>query len=787
MQNTQDLTTTSSLHLIDEHKVFSQNLLPYIQSFYNSDDKSGLNYHIVSVFGSQSTGKSTLLNKLFGTKFDVMDETKRQQTTKGIWFSHANYIASNEKEEGYMSNSSNIFVLDVEGVDGREKADDKDFERKSALFALATSEVLIINIWEHQVGLYQGANMELLKTVFEVNLSLFHTNRQKCLLLFVIRDFTGMTPLENLSNSLKVDLLKVWDSLNKVEGSEELQLTDFFDLKFVSIAHKHFQGEKFETDIKALGDSFGNQESLISPEYHRSIPIDAWALYSKQVWEQIELNKDLDLPTQQILVARFRCDELSSQSYEEFENEYKEVDFESLVTPEAFSGMLQKLRTIGLVLYDTNASRYTSSVYQERRNILQDKIDTELKKALSVELQKLLKKTLVSFSETVQKAKKSNRSAPFSAILSESVKEARASFISEASIYNHNTPYTFDTELKSLDNSLLEISEEMKLKETASLIAKITKKFQLSLKEKVHDTLSNPSTESWDQILEFFNESLNTVFSKYKLEDGTFDFRLGLSPDSNASTATEIKKSFWIKFRNVIHDFVSEDTVSRILRNKFEDAFRYNEEGLPRLWKSSVEVDEQFSAAKSKTVALLPIFSVAYLSAAGQEIIPDIDIAHEDDYDDDFEDEVSNPHFFAHLLNSKQQSNISNKLKKEMDAIYIEAKRSIISNTTSIPIYMYALLVLLGWNEFMAVLRNPLLFAMVIILSTGFYFAYNTQMLGPIVSIVQAMFEQTKVVAKEKLRTLLLDEDHKRDSNSSQIVEEIELDDLSATSKNVEE
>jgi hypothetical protein len=33
--------------------------------------------------------------------------------------------------------------------------------------------VLIVNLWEHQVGLYQGANMGLLKTVFEVNLNLF--------------------------------------------------------------------------------------------------------------------------------------------------------------------------------------------------------------------------------------------------------------------------------------------------------------------------------------------------------------------------------------------------------------------------------------------------------------------------------------------------------------------------------------------------------------------------------------------------------------------------------------
>lgn len=85
---------------------------------------------------------------------------------------------SNKQENGLPrpqdnQMADNILVMDVEGTDGRERGEDQDFERKSALFALATSEVLIVNIWEHQVGLYQGANMGLLKTVFEVNLQLF--------------------------------------------------------------------------------------------------------------------------------------------------------------------------------------------------------------------------------------------------------------------------------------------------------------------------------------------------------------------------------------------------------------------------------------------------------------------------------------------------------------------------------------------------------------------------------------------------------------------------------------
>jgi len=99
-----------------------------------------------------------------------MAEQDRRQTTKGIWMSK-NKREGGDKEARGMAD--NILVMDVEGTDGRERGEDQDFERKSALFALATSEVLIVNIWEHQVGLYQGANMGLLKTVFEVNLQLF--------------------------------------------------------------------------------------------------------------------------------------------------------------------------------------------------------------------------------------------------------------------------------------------------------------------------------------------------------------------------------------------------------------------------------------------------------------------------------------------------------------------------------------------------------------------------------------------------------------------------------------
>lgn len=161
----------------------SETLPSYMNKWSLAD--AGFQYNVVAVFGSQSTGKSkdhvlhmcmdgyhltclsppgTLLNRLFGTSFDVMDENQRSQTTKGIWMSRGRGM--------------HVLVMDVEGTDGRERGEDQDFERKSALFSMATSEVIILNLWEHQVGLYQGANMGLLKTVFEVNLQLFQNQKK---------------------------------------------------------------------------------------------------------------------------------------------------------------------------------------------------------------------------------------------------------------------------------------------------------------------------------------------------------------------------------------------------------------------------------------------------------------------------------------------------------------------------------------------------------------------------------------------------------------------------------
>ena len=95
---------------------------------------------MVSIFGPQSSGKSTLLNYCFGCKF----LTSTGRCTRGIY-------ASLAKLSRPVNYSDQFLILDTEGLDAIERGHIKDtsliyFDRTMVLFCLAVSQVVIINV-----------------------------------------------------------------------------------------------------------------------------------------------------------------------------------------------------------------------------------------------------------------------------------------------------------------------------------------------------------------------------------------------------------------------------------------------------------------------------------------------------------------------------------------------------------------------------------------------------------------------------------------------------------------
>lgn len=58
---------------------------------------------------------------------------------------------------------------------------------------------------------------------------------------------------------------------------------------------------------------------------------------------------------------------------------------------------------------------------------------------------------------------------------------------------------------------------------------------------------------------------------------------------------------------------------------------------------------------------------------------------------------------------------LTTKFRRDADAYYVEAKRSTVASIAQIPVWMYGVLVVLGWNEAMVVLFNPTYFALLLI------------------------------------------------------------------------
>ncbi|EKX38848.1 hypothetical protein GUITHDRAFT_158461 [Guillardia theta CCMP2712] len=294
---------------------FNEEFANFVSS--NELGKKARAYHIVSIIGGQSSGKSTLLNQLFGTSFEMMDSKRgRQQTTKGIWCACAK--------------SGEILVMDVEGTDGREKEDQKAFEGKSALFSLALTDIMMINMWMHEVGRFNAANLPLIKTVIEAHLRLMFAGGYvekhvaKPLLLFVLRDCDDSTPVERLKEDVVKDIEKIWKDVSKPANFPDAQLTDFFNIECKALPHYVYCKEQWKEEVESLARQFDDdarEDYIFRGHGEKEVPADGIADFAGQLWRDIEADNELDLPTHRKMLSMVRCERKRQMKFAAFQAE----------------------------------------------------------------------------------------------------------------------------------------------------------------------------------------------------------------------------------------------------------------------------------------------------------------------------------------------------------------------------------------------------------------------------------------------------------------------------------
>ncbi|MCJ1479690.1 Dynamin-like GTPase that mediates homotypic ER fusion [Lambiella insularis] len=821
------------IQIINEDQEFNKGLSRYLT--IEKISQVGFNYHLISVFGSQSTGKSTLLNQLFGTEFGVMSESDRRQTTKGIWMSKNK---NKDIDEKHKIMADNILVMDVEGTDGRERGEDQDFERKSALFALATSEVLLINLWEHQVGLYQGANLGLLKVVFEVNLE----SNPRSLLFFVIRDHLGTTPLENLRNTLSQDLTRIWAGLSKPPGMEKSRIEDYFDFAFAALPHKILQPERFVSEVAKLGTRFreghrdsrrdplrGEQElagGIFLPEYHRRIPVDGFSIYAQGVWEQIVNNKDLDLPTQQELMAQFRCDEIAREVLVAFDEAIGPFESKQAATikdgkPEVLGGLGAAMRTARMKViksFESEASRYHKVVYARKKAELEANIDGRLKALYSGQLSAAHKIGINGFSEAITAAVKAGQKKGASYDFGEIVdrvktmalnrfeKEAKGVLVEGASWSNYKQEMTL------YEKELNEVTGRLRRDEMRRLATRSERWVRSRLGDSVglefaalgsgrggsgapEDGVMPPEKDIWDRIWRIFTATVEEAEKRFTDRARSFD----ASPEEVDVGLWRLRRKSWGVLRSKLDEEMMEGNLLLKLRENFEDKFRYDDLGVPRIWRPTDDIEGIYTKARESTLSLIPLLSRFQLSQTSSP--PPLDswigtmpaAATPTDEEDltpigglDEEDGKSLEEEMNLLSDAKRQDLIV-RFKKTADGVYVEAKRSAIGGITQVPLYFYGLLLALGWNEIVAVLRNPIYFMFLIILAVGAYVTYTLNLWGPMLKMTNAASQQAIEEVKKRLREFLEASDTGHQATSMSDTDDVRMQKLNGHGRAVPE
>lgn len=116
---------------------------------------------------------------------------------------------------------------------------------------------------------------------------LIHRPQEKTLVLFVIRDHVGSTPLSNLTNTLTQDMEKIWASLSKPPHLADATLDSYFDLDFAALPHKILMPDDFEKAVLELRKRFTDRsrdDYVFQPAYHKRIPADGVGFYMEGIW-----------------------------------------------------------------------------------------------------------------------------------------------------------------------------------------------------------------------------------------------------------------------------------------------------------------------------------------------------------------------------------------------------------------------------------------------------------------------------------------------------------------------
>lgn len=364
----------------------------WFEQHADSDEQSPV---IISILGAQASGKSTLLNSIFSTKFSVAPRSSvGSASTKGI------YAALDSDDDLTVA-------LDVEGSDSRERGrGGRIFHSRLASFVTAISDVIVVNIWYHDLGRLDASGYVLLQDIFDeaVKLADADSDSFRTRLVFTVRDVDSDVTELDIANVLNTDIDELFNAADTT-----LSVRDMFDITFVPLPHMRHSVAAFTNATRDLArrlKSEDEEDTLLKSEYSKSIPAGSCGTYTRRLWESRYASKSLQSgpdPAESgaSVLAAFKCNEAFSESLSIANNAIESYTSDTLDVGNKIDNLGSKCEKIlnqALEHYDDNTDAgKNESVFNRKRRELESIIDTTLKSLFVKQIQVLRENALTHF------------------------------------------------------------------------------------------------------------------------------------------------------------------------------------------------------------------------------------------------------------------------------------------------------------------------------------------------------------------------------------------------------
>lgn len=646
-------------------------------------------YFVIGIIGAQSSGKSTLLNRLFGVDFEVMhNEVERKQTTRGIW---TQTVPQNH-----------FMILDIEGTDSRERWEEKQaYERRTALFGLAISNILLVNLWLNDIGRFGASNYDIIRTIFELNMQLFdHESPKK--LIFVVRDWMVRENEDKIKNMLVNDMKRLWDSIKKTEAQSKIQFDNVFQFGFVHLRSLKYEPEGFEADVADFRDKLvdpANPANFFRGENFKNIPVDDFYRYMSQTWHTISENKDLNIPNQKVMISNYRCSEIKEESLVDYRQKVLALQQQAEFRPDFdISNELKELMNTSLEYFDTHTQNYDDKVARTVKATLQASLETDALVAFRPQNDKWIKASLESLERGLRRSA-SQTNVDVAKVLKlvvderDGMRSRYRAFVGKYAIdplkvsefFNY-----FEIELNGVISRFLSSS-------TSTFCRKMVRGYVTEIDERISLTYMNLTRETWDG----FNQFCEDILQKFADEADALRHKFAdIKGIFTEETGEEFKKELVETIKTSLRS--KKAFVFEYLIENFRTRFEIGANGQPHMWRhlTDGEINELFKKAKAEFAGALKLLDKPLMLDFDNEIVMTID----------------------------ETLKLKKRFETETQGVLEEAfnKKYNRNAFQKIPKWMWFVLAYFMHDNVLEWMRNPVLFFFIVFFASGAGYLYFT-------------------------------------------------------------